>query len=614
VACAALPLRGLGGGTSGALCVIDSKTREWTDAEAEIVGEFAASAEREIRLHSLTRELSARAEEAQGFIEQLQNQAGELEAQAAELEQQVEEVEELNAALTESEQRFRALAEADADGIVTIDQDSTILYVNASLARMFGYAEEDLIERPLTSLMPERFRARHHAGTARYLATGRRNISWRAVQVVGSRSDGTEFPIEINFGEYLSAGRQIFAGFVTDITERKQVEAALNVAKEEAERANQAKSEFLSRMSHELRTPLNSILGFGQLLERSELASGQAKGVEHILKAGRHLLNLINEVLEIARIEANREQFSFESVRARTLLDEALDLIRPTASQASIRVGYPDPADVDGAFVRADSQRLMQVMLNLLSNAVKYNSQHGSLDVLVRRNGSPGSGGTLVIGVRDTGPGIPADRLEELFVPFSRLDAQAAGIEGTGLGLVLSKRLVEAMGGSLRVESEPGRGTTFWVELPLAEDPGSTPKPAPTSSTLTPAGPRPQRTIIYVEDTLANFDLVESILQSRPEIRLIPALKGRLGLQLARECDPDLILLDLHLPDVHGETVLQELSSDPRTRGIPVLVISADATPRQIERLRASGVRDYLTKPIDVERFLAAVEAGLASG
>ena len=167
------------------------------------------------------------------------------------------------------------------------------------------------------------------------------------------------------------------------------------------------------------------------------------------------------------------------------------------------------------------------------------------------------------------------------------------------------------MGGSLSVETEPGKGSTFWVELPLAEDPRNTPKPIPHRPPAVPAGPRPPRTILYVEDNLANLNLVESILQSRPEIHLIPALKGRLGLQLAREHDPDLILLDLHLPDVHGEAVLQELSTDPRTRGIPVLVISADATPRQIERLRAFGVRDYLTKPIDVESFLAAVEEGL---
>ena len=610
--CAGALLRAWGGAPAGALIVMDRRPREWSPEELGLLGELAASAERELRMQAMERELAERAGESRHLIDQLEAQAVELEAQAAELEQQVEEMEALNAELSDSEERFRALAEADPDGIVAIDAASNILYANAALGTIFGYPEEELVGRSLEMLMPERFRAGHRGGTARYVETGRRNISWRGVELVGLRSDGAEIPIEVNFGEYTAAGRRVFAGFISDVTDRKRVEAALHQAKEEAERANEAKSEFLSRMSHELRTPLNSILGFGQLLERRDLAPEESKGVEHILKAGRHLLNLINEVLEIARIEANQQEFSLEAVRVRALVDEALALIRPTALLASIRVVAPNPARHAEACVRADQQRLMQVMLNLLSNAVKYNSSNGTVEVLLVSEGEVATGGSLAIGVRDTGPGIPEDRLEELFVPFSRLDAEDAGIEGTGLGLVLSKRLVEAMGGSLRVESEPGQGSTFWVELPLADDPRERLPATPELRASGPAVQRPPKTVLYMEDNLANLDLVESILQSRPEIHLIPALKGRLGLQLAREHDPDLILLDLHLPDLHGETVLQELSADPRTRAIPVLVISADATPRQVERLRASGVHDYLTKPIDVDQFLTAVDAGLS--
>ena len=608
---AGIALRSREGQPIGTFCLVDYRPREWTPAEVEILAELAASAEREIRLRSLLRELTAKAEESRALIDQLQDQAAELEAQATELEMQMEEMGELNGALTDSEQRFRALAESDPDGIVTIDEHSTILYANAALARIFGYPEEELVGRSLQTLMPERFRRAHAEGTARYTATGKRNIPWRGVQLVGLRSDGTEIPVEVNFGEYTANGRRVFAGFISDVTERKRAEEALQQAKEEAERASEAKSEFLSRMSHELRTPMNSILGFGQLLARGELPAEQAKGVEHILKGGRHLLNLINEVLEISRIEANQQDLSLEPVPARTVIDEALALIRPTAQQASIRVAFPDPLAAM-ACVTADQQRLMQVLLNLLSNAVKYNRPNGSVEVVVRSEGTVESGGSLAMGVRDSGVGIPAERLGELFVPFSRLDAEDSGIEGTGLGLVLSKRLVEAMGGRLWVESEVGVGSTFWVELPLAEDPRRLPRRPPPARPAEPVGERAPKTILYMEDNLANLDLVESILQDRPEIHLIPALQGRLGLQLAREHDPDLILLDLHLPDLHGEAVLQELSADPRTHRIPVLVISADATPRQVERLRASGVQDYLTKPIDVEQFLAAVDAGLA--
>jgi signal transduction histidine kinase/CheY-like chemotaxis protein len=400
---------------------------------------------------------------------------------------------------------------------------------------------------------------------------------------------------------------------VRDITERKQFEVKLKEAKEAAEAANEAKSEFLSRMSHELRTPMNSILGFGQLLQRSALPADQARSVEHILKAGRHLLNLINEVLEIARIEANQQQLSLEPVHAATLLNEALALVRPTADQRPVQLSARAPQGSD-AYVRADQQRLMQVLLNLLSNAIKYNRSGGAVELLARPAVGADGSAFLAIGVRDTGPGIPADRLGELFVAFSRLGAERSGVEGTGLGLALSQRLVEVMGGQLRVESAVGEGSTFWVELPVTESPRDRLDPGRTDGARAETVARPARTILYVEDNLANLDLVETILMDRPEISLIPALQGRLGLQLAREHRPDLVLLDLHLPDLSGEMVLHELRADERTAEIPVLVISADATTRQVERLRAAGARDYLTKPLDVDQFLTAVDAALGVG
>jgi CheY-like chemotaxis protein/two-component sensor histidine kinase len=356
-------------------------------------------------------------------------------------------------------------------------------------------------------------------------------------------------------------------------------------------------------MSHELRTPMNSILGFGQLLARGELRPDQEKAVGHILKAGRHLLNLINEVLDISRIEANQQQLSLEPVHLGTVLDEALALIRPLAAQRGCTL--KEPAGAGDLYVRADRQRLVQVLLNLLSNAVKYNRPDGSVAVSVQAKRD----GTCSVAVRDTGPGIPTERLGELFVPFARLGAEQTDVEGTGLGLALSQRLVEAMGGTIEVESVPGEGSTFRVELRSAADPlrtiGPT-RPAPAESVGAAAA-----TILNIEDNLANLTLVESILAARPQYRLLSSLQGRMGLDLAWEHQPDLILLDLHLPDLPGSEVLRQLREDPRTAATPVVVISADATPRRIQQLRSAGCTEYLTKPLDVDEFLQAVDGAL---
>jgi CheY-like chemotaxis protein len=294
------------------------------------------------------------------------------------------------------------------------------------------------------------------------------------------------------------------------------------------------------------------------------------------------------------------------------VLEEAITLIRPLAQQRPVTLPPRLPAGVD-VHVRADRQRLMQVALNLLSNAVKYNVPGGSVEV-VMGEAADSEGERIAFGIRDTGPGIPPDRMGELFVPFARLGAEEDGVEGTGLGLTLSQRLTEAMEGELRVESSVGEGSTFWVELPVARAPQARIEEyRQASAARGEARPfdRPRR-ILYVEDNLANLNLVESIFEGQSDIQLIPALQGRLGLELAREHRPDLILLDLHLPDMKGEEVLRELLADPRTRSIPVLVISADATPRQIARLRHAGARGYLTKPIDLDEFLTEVNAALA--
>jgi len=386
--------------------------------------------------------------------------------------------------------------------------------------------------------------------------------------------------------------------FFRDITERKEEEVVLQQAKAEAERASHAKSEFLSRMSHELRTPMNAILGFAQLLEMDELNEEQEEGVAQILKGGHHLLDLINEVLEISRIEAGHLPLSKEPVSVQESLQEALDLIRPLAENH--RVSLTPIKDIE-QYVMADRQRLKQVLLNLLSNAVKYNHQGGrvtaSLSIVDNER--------VRIAITDTGLGIEAQDIEKLFMPFERLGANQSTIEGTGLGLALSKRLVEAMGGEIGVESTVGKGSTLWMTLPLAEAPlerhERMDSEKPHLDEIATNGPK--RTVLCIEDNLANLLLIERLLKRQGDITLLSAMQGSLGLELAFQHRPDLILLDLHLPDMMGDEVLSRLQAAPETRDIPVVMISANAISGQSQKLLTNGAVEYLTKPLDIQRF-----------
>jgi PAS domain S-box-containing protein len=523
----------------------------------------------------------------------------------------VTEREEAAEALQRSEEHFRRLIENGTDYVMIVDTTGAITYIGPNAERMLGYTTEEMMgARPVDLLHPEdvgyamsvladivahpgeirtlQFRIRHKDGT------------YRVFENVGK----TLLPDSAD-GGVVSNGR--------DVTERNRAEEALRAATEEAERANRAKSEFLSRMSHELRTPMNSILGFAQLLARAELAEAQRRSVQHILKAGRHLLTLINEVLEIARIESGRQNLSIEPVRGAALLAEAMGIVRPLASQWGVALEEPEYAP-GSTFVYADRQRLTQVLLNLLSNAIKYNRPGGHVRITCGPADptAPGGRDRLAIRVHDTGKGIPADRVALLFTPFARLGAEQTEVEGTGLGLALSQRLTEAMGGALVLESSSPEGSVFRLELRSAADPLElleAPEPAPAGERA--AGER-AATLLYVEDNLANLSLVEAILVSRPAWRTVPALQGQLGVELAREHRPDLVLLDLHLPDISGEEVLRRLRADERTARIPVVVISADATATAAERLLAAGADGYLSKPIDVDEFLETLDGFLA--
>jgi signal transduction histidine kinase/CheY-like chemotaxis protein len=386
--------------------------------------------------------------------------------------------------------------------------------------------------------------------------------------------------------------------------ERQQSEVAS--FRREAASANQAKTEFLSRMSHELRTPLNAILGFAQLLELDDLDARQRDNVAHIVSGGRHLLDLINEVLEISRIEAGSLSPAIEPVNAAAIVREALELVTPLAAQREISVNASLGAHED-MWIAADQQRLKQVLLNLMANAVKYNRDGGSVTVELRRVGNRAR--ILVV---DTGLGIPQDQLPKLFMPFERLGAESSGVEGTGLGLVLALRLMQAMEGTLGVESQPWIGSTFHVELPLAEAPAPVaPTVAPTQRAVSgvrsaPAEGRQWR-ILYIEDDSANVRLMSELLAEEPRLELMTTMQGSLGIELARRHQPDLILLDLHLPDINGFEVIRRLRADELSREIPVIAVSADATDETRARMTALGAERYLTKPLGLNNVMTAI-------
>ena len=403
-----------------------------------------------------------------------------------------------------------------------------------------------------------------------------------------------------------------YQGTFQDVTAQRRAEQerlALLEQSTRADSANRAKSEFLARMSHELRTPLNSILGFSQLLELEGLEPRESDNVGYILKAGEHLLELVNEVLDLAQIESGQMTISPEPVALADAIRDALALLAPTARERDVSLHADTSGLADDGHVYADRFRFQQVLLNLLSNAIKYNRPSGRVDISFHVTQAR----RVRTVIADTGIGIQPEHQATLFEPFERLGAELTEVEGTGLGLSLSKGLIEAMGGTIEVDSTAGAGTTFVIELAEAEPPANQCQPGPGDTELAElGGPGAKRhTILYIEDNLSNLTLVSRMLERHDGIQLISAMQGTLGLELARQHHPDLIVLDLHLPDISGADVLKRLKADHPD--IPVIVLTADATTRQAESIRSLGAADYLTKPIDVPRFYEAITTNLTA-
>ena len=393
------------------------------------------------------------------------------------------------------------------------------------------------------------------------------------------------------------------------IAERTQeLRLALEASDEQSKAvaaASQAKSDFLAGMSHELRTPLNAVIGFAELMRMNEgaepLTRRQSQAVEQILGSGQHLLSLIEEVLDLARIEAGKLSMSMERVDPQLVVRQVCDNLRPAAEAAGVTLRAPAPTA--GLGVVADRTRLRQVLINLVSNAIKYNRDGGDvlLEVRQTRDG-------VVLSVHDTGVGIPEARKAELFQPFNRLGRETCDVAGTGIGLAVSRRLAEAMSGRLECASVEGEGSTFTLHLPLADPAGQ-----PTTASPIPTASLPPATMLYVEDNPSNIALIRHVVAALGPIQLHVAENGHEGLSLARDLRPDVILLDINLPGLSGFELKARLDADPLTRGIPTLALSASAMPGDIKRGKAAGFRDYLTKPLDIPAFAAALNRALSA-
>jgi PAS domain S-box-containing protein len=509
--------------------------------------------------------------------------------------------------LVRAEQRLAAVVAGLDDGIVTIDASGRIAVANPSAQRILGALGVEITGLDLTDPPWE---VVDETGAALPLDQRPELKALRsgspAFATIGLRRGDAERWVTVAAHPIQRSTDQLWvAATYKDVSEKLRIEAALR----EAEAADRAKSEFLSRMSHELRTPLNSVLGFAQLLRIEDLAPSQQESVDQILKAGRHLLGLLDEVLDLERIQSGHLDVNLQPVQVAGALQDAVELVQPLAVASGIAIDLRLGKD-GSAHVRADEQRIRQVLLNLLTNGVKFNRPHGRVTVSCRAVSD-----TVVIRVVDTGQGIPDDDIDQIFMPFERLDAGRRGIEGAGVGLALAKQLTEAMGGAIGVTSEPGSGSTFFVVLrqvgmdPNAEVPTPV-SPEQLSEVLARTDPERHR-VLYIEDNPDSRRLMERIVTLHGSLDLELATTGREGIDRARATSPHAILLDLHLPDAPGDEVMRSLQADPATRDTPVIVLTADATPKRRRELTAAGAVAYLTKPVDLSDLFTALEVAL---
>ena len=507
----------------------------------------------------------------------------------------------------------RSLIESNIDALIATDPRGIISDVNSQMELLTGCTRDELIGAPFKNYFTEPERAEE--AVARVLREGKVTND----ELTAISRHGKQTVVSYNATTFYDRDRKLRGVFAAarDVTEHKLFEQALKetnaeliTARKAAEKANRAKSEFLSSMSHELRTPLNAVLGFAQLMS-SEVPPPpphQQRSIDQILKGGWYLLRLINEILDLAMIESGKVTMSQESMSLPDVLTDCKGMIEPQAEKRGISLDFPK---FDKLFyVHADRTRVKQVMINLLSNAIKYNSAGGSVVVQCVVSGKD----RVRISVIDTGIGLAPEQVANLFQPFNRLGQEDRLEEGTGIGLVVTKQLVELMGGIIGVESSIGVGSTFWVEFAASEPPAlmldNIENATMERRTLLPEG-GVQPTLLYVEDNPANLALVQELIGRRGDLRLLSAVNGAIGLEQARAELPDVILMDINLPGISGYEALRSLKEDPATRHIPVLALSANAMPRDVEKGLEAGFFRYLTKPIRVREFMEALDVAL---
>lgn len=528
-------------------------------------------------------------------------------------------------ALRDSTAQTQTILNTVVDGIVTIQaRGGVVETANPSAERMFGYTAAEIAGQHFSLLIPELDHDQREGSLEYYSPNDEARAGGLGREVLGRRKDGGTFPLEIAVSEMWLGGQRYFTAILRDITARKQIEAErtlldqdlqdrnveLESARAVADKANLAKTEFLSSMSHELRTPLNAILGFTQLMESGSPppTPSQQKNLDQILKGGWYLLELINEILDLALIESGKATLSLEAVSLTELMAECRAMVEPQAHTRGIVMSFP--RFEQPCFVSADRMRLKQVLINLLFNAIKYNKTDGAVVVeYVLR--PPNS---IRICIRDTGAGLAAEQVAQLFQPFNRLGQETGTEEGTGIGLVVTKRLVELMDGLIGVNSTIGVGSEFWFELGLRATPLLAIQEAEQALQVLPQVllGMPQRTVLHVEDNPANLELVEQLIARRPELRLLSVADGQLGIEFARVYQPQVILMDINLPGISGIEAMKVLHADPTTAHIPIIALSANAVPHDIEKALQAGFFGYLTKPIKVRLFMDTLDVALA--
>ncbi|WP_247869981.1 ABC transporter substrate-binding protein [Methylophaga sp. SB9B] len=518
--------------------------------------------------------------------------------QTATLEAELEKGKQLEEKAKRESERLQTLLNHTMEGVITIDETGIIQNFNVASVRLFGYQPEEIIGQNITLLMPAQHRHHHEAGMSRFLSTEQSKIIGQPIELEALHKSGQMIPIELTLSAFKWEGHYFFTGIARDISLQKAEHLALIAAKEEAEKANQAKSEFLSAMSHELRTPLNAVLGFAHLLQSDQMAplnDTQQDSLKLIIQSGEHLLKLINDVLELAKIETGTVEVSIEPVDVSVAIKHCLPMLQNLASRYKVNILT---GEIPDHLVLADLTKLKQILINLVSNAIKYNRPDGEVFI----SGEIIHGlNRLRITVQDTGIGIPQDKQNYLFTAFDRLGQENSGIEGTGVGLIVTQRLIKAMDGHIGFESKENVGSRFWVELPITNQTlhnGSLSQQ--TSSLLSEPSVKSATgtVILHIEDNPANIKLMEAFFDRLPQYELYVCKTAEAGLEWLENNMPKVILMDINLPGISGLQATEQINANPKFRHIPVIAVTAAAMPYDLQQ--AEGLfTAYLTKPVN---------------